>query len=67
MRRYLKTADPIVLNDGNMFPTVDYGMRTHGGFGLPGEPKVHREYIAGALLSGLALDFCLFSQQKSRS
>lgn len=38
MRRYLKQADPIALTDGNVFTTVDYGMSTHGGFGLPGAP-----------------------------
>jgi hypothetical protein len=47
MRRYLKSADPIALSDGNVFTTVDYGMSTHGGFGLPGEPKSHRKYHRG--------------------
>jgi short-subunit dehydrogenase len=59
MRRYLKNADPIALTDGNVFTTVDYGMSTHGGFGLPGAPKAHRKYIAGVLLTGLALGFYL--------
>ncbi|UOE50953.1 SDR family oxidoreductase [Mucilaginibacter sp. SMC90] len=67
MREYFKTADPIALSDGNVFSTVDYGMSTHGGFGLPGEPKAHRKYIAGALLTGLALGCLFISQQKSRS
>ncbi|GAB3922047.1 SDR family oxidoreductase [Mucilaginibacter myungsuensis] len=60
MRRYLNSADPIPLSDGNVFTTVDYGMSTHGGFGLPGAPKAHRKYIAGALLVGIAAGSLLF-------
>ena len=59
MRRYFKAADPIALSDGNLFTTVDYGMSTHGGFGLPGAPKAHRKYIAGVLVTGLALFYLL--------
>jgi short-subunit dehydrogenase len=62
MRRYLKSAEPIALSDGNVFTTVDYGMSTHGGFGLPGEPKAHRKYIAAALLTGLAAGLYLFKK-----
>lgn len=64
MRKYLNNAEELALSDGNVFTTVDYGMSTHGGFGLPGEPKAHRKYIAGALLSGLALGAFLISRKK---
>ncbi|QKJ32902.1 SDR family oxidoreductase [Mucilaginibacter mali] len=64
MRRYLKSADPIALSDGNVFTTLDYGMSTHGGFGLPGKPKAHRKYIAGVLVAGMALGFYLVSKKK---
>jgi short-subunit dehydrogenase len=64
MRKYFQAADPIALSDGNVFTTVDYGMSTHGGFGLPGEPKAHRKYIAGVLLSGFALGYYLISKKK---
>ncbi|WP_345952811.1 SDR family oxidoreductase [Mucilaginibacter sp. PAMB04168] len=53
MRRYFKVADNLPLTDGNLFTTVKYGMSTHGGFGLPGKPRAHRKYLAGALLAGL--------------
>lgn len=59
MRKYLKQAAPIALTDGNVFTTVDYGMSTHGGWGLPGEPKAHRKYIVGALVAGLAAGLLL--------
>jgi short-subunit dehydrogenase len=64
MRRYLKQAEPIALSDGNVFTTVDYGMSTHGGFGLPGEPKAHRKYIAGVMLTGFALGYFLLKGRK---
>jgi short-subunit dehydrogenase len=64
MRRYFKAADPIALSDGNVFTTVDYGMSTHGGFGLPGEPKAHRKYIIGGLVTGLALGYYLVSKKR---
>ncbi|QEC74746.1 SDR family oxidoreductase [Mucilaginibacter ginsenosidivorax] len=64
MHKYLNMADPIALSDGNVFNTVDYGMSTHGGFGLPGEPKAHRKYIAGVLITGLALGIYLVSKRK---
>lgn len=63
MRRYFKFADPIELTDGNVFNTVDYGMSVHGGFGLPGKPKAHRKYIAGAFLSGLVLSYFLVNKK----
>jgi len=59
IRRYLNGAEPIALTDGNVFTTVNYGMSSHGGFGLPGKPKVHRKYIVGAMLAGLAAGFLL--------
>ncbi|MEO3406797.1 SDR family oxidoreductase [Mucilaginibacter sp. CAU 1740] len=59
MRRYFKSADPIASTSSNLYNTVDYGMATNGGFGLPGEPKTHRKYIVGALSVGLALGFYL--------
>ena len=62
MRRYFQAAEPIGLTDGNIFTTVNYGMSTHGGFGLPGKPKAHRKYIAGAALAGLAAGFLLFNK-----
>jgi short-subunit dehydrogenase len=62
MRRYLNSADSIALSDGNVFNTVDYGMATHGGFGLPGEPKAHRKYIMAALMTGLAAGFYLIKK-----
>jgi short-subunit dehydrogenase len=56
MRRYFKAAKPIPLSDGNVFTTVDYGMSTHGGFGLPGKPKAHRKYIAaGVVLAAICV------------
>jgi short-subunit dehydrogenase len=62
MRRYLKSAEPIALSDGNVFTTVDYGMSTHGGFGLPGEPRAHRKYLAAALVTGLAAGLYFFKK-----
>lgn len=64
MRHYFKAADPIVLSDGNVFTTVSYGMSTHGGFGLPGQPKAYRKYITGAVVAGLALGYYLVSKKK---
>lgn len=64
MRRYFKAADPITLSDGNVFNTVDYAMSTHGGFGVPGKPKAHRKYIAGALAAGFALGFLKFRHDR---
>ncbi|MEZ2335341.1 SDR family oxidoreductase [Mucilaginibacter sp. RCC_168] len=64
VRRYFKVADPIALSDGNVFNTVDYGMSIHGGFGLPGKPKAHRKYIAGVLITGLALGYYLMTKKR---
>lgn len=64
MRKYFNVADDIPATSGNLFNTVDYGMSSHGGFGLPGEPKAHRKYLAGALLMGLAAGFYLVSSKK---
>jgi short-subunit dehydrogenase len=60
MRRYLNSAEPIALTDGNVFTTVNYSMATHGGFGLSGKPGAHRKYIAAALVTGLAAGLYLF-------
>ena len=64
MRRYFKVAEPIHSTSGNLFNTVDFGMSTHGGFGVPGEPKAHRKYILGALGIGISLGFYLFNQTR---
>lgn len=64
MRRYFKVAEPIAPTSGNLFNTVDYGMATNGGFGLPGEPKAHRKYILGALAMGLSVGFYLFNHKR---
>jgi short-subunit dehydrogenase len=64
MRRYFKAANSIALSDGNVFTTVDYGMSTHGGFGLPGKPKAHRKYIGAAMVAGLAAGLLLFHGRK---
>jgi short-subunit dehydrogenase len=64
MRRYLNNAEPIEFTDGNVFTTVDYGMATHGGFGLPGKPKAHRKYIMTAFITGMAAGFYFFNNKK---
>ncbi|GAA4328791.1 SDR family oxidoreductase [Mucilaginibacter gynuensis] len=64
MRKYFKVADDIAPTNGNLFNTVDYGMSVHGGFGIPGAPKAHRKYIAGALLAGFAAGFLLLGSSK---
>ncbi|MFD0749130.1 SDR family oxidoreductase [Mucilaginibacter calamicampi] len=63
MRRYLKNADPIALTDGNVFNTVDYGMSSHGRFGWPGKPKVHRKYLLSAALIGLTAGYIISKQR----
>lgn len=64
IRYYLKTANPITLTSGNLFNTVQYGMSTNGGFGLPGKPKAHRKYIAAGLLASFAAGLYLVSKKK---
>ncbi|WP_262714157.1 SDR family NAD(P)-dependent oxidoreductase [Mucilaginibacter rubeus] len=64
MRRYFGSAGPITMTDGNVFTTVDYGMSTHGRFGLAGKPKAHRKYIAAALLAGLALGTAIIGSRR---
>ena len=64
MRRYFKSAAPIEKTDGNIFATVNYGMSTHGGFGLPGKPKAHRKYIAGTLFAAFGMGLYLLSKMK---
>jgi short-subunit dehydrogenase len=66
IRRYLNHSARIAKTDGNLFTTVDYGMSTHGGFGLPGRPKAHRKYIAGALVAGVAIGWTLFRNSKNK-
>jgi len=64
MRGYFNAAKPAPLNDGNIFSSVNYGTSIHGGFGMPGEPKAHRKFIAGALLTGLAAGYLLFQKKR---
>ncbi|RVU03036.1 SDR family oxidoreductase [Mucilaginibacter limnophilus] len=64
IRRYFKSAEPITSTNGNLFNTVDYGMSIHGGWGIPGEPKAHRKYIAAGLLAGLAAGFFLVTSKR---
>ncbi len=54
IQKYIKNADSTSPTDGNLFDTVDYGMSVRGGFGLPGQPRSYRKYIAGAA-AGLAI------------
>jgi hypothetical protein len=63
MRRYLKSGIKVSPTDGNLFTTVNYGMSTHGGFDLPGVPKAHRKYIAGALLAGFDIGWAVFQKR----
>jgi short-subunit dehydrogenase len=53
MRGYFKTAKPLPPTSGNLFNTVDYGMSTHGGWGIPGKPKAFKKYLGAALAAGL--------------
>ncbi|MDB5135999.1 MAG: family oxidoreductase, partial [Mucilaginibacter sp.] len=53
MRTYFKTAQPLPPTSGNLFNTVDYGMSTHGGWGIPGKSKAYRKYLVAALAAGL--------------
>jgi short-subunit dehydrogenase len=64
IRKYFKVAVDIPPTDGNLFNTVDYSMSPYGGFGLPGKPKAHRKYIAGALFAGMAAGLFLVMGKK---
>ncbi|MFA6083140.1 SDR family oxidoreductase [Mucilaginibacter sp.] len=64
IRKYFKTAKTIVPTSGNLFNTVDYGMSTNGGWGIPGKPKAHRKYIAAGLAAGLVAGFLLVGLRK---
>ena len=63
MRKYFSIASPLPSTSGNLFNTVDYGMSTNGGFGIPGRPKAHRKYVAAGLLAGLVAGFFLVSSK----
>lgn len=60
---YLRQADQIEKTDGNLFGTVKYGNAVHGGWGIPGRPKAHRKYLAGALLVLGAAGFLLLGKK----
>jgi short-subunit dehydrogenase len=64
MRKYFKAAKTIPPTSGNLFNTVDYGMSTNGGWGMPGKPKAHRKYIVAGLAAGLAAAFLLVGLKK---
>lgn len=64
MRKYFKVADTLPSTSGNLFNTVNYGMSTHGGWGLPGKPRAHQKYIAAGLLAGFAAGLLLFTSKK---
>ncbi|WP_374951071.1 SDR family oxidoreductase [Mucilaginibacter sp.] len=64
MRKYFKIAKDIAPTSGNLFNTVDYGMSTNGGWGIPGKPKAHRKFIAAGLAAGLAAGFILTGFRK---
>ncbi|WP_443947030.1 SDR family oxidoreductase [Pedobacter sp. AW1-32] len=50
IKAYLKQANPMNPSSGNIFNPVPYGNAVHGGWGVPGKPKVHRKYIAAGML-----------------
>jgi short-subunit dehydrogenase len=60
MRGYFKTASSLAPTNGNLFNTVDYGMSTHGGWGIPGKPRSARKYLAAALAAGLIAGATVF-------
>lgn len=64
MRRYFKSSKPIPLTSGNLFNTVDYGMSTHGGWGIPDKPGPMPKYIAAGLLAGFVAGLYIFSGKK---
>ena len=61
MRRYFNAADSIALSDSNVFTTVDYGMSTHGGFGLPENLK-RIGNITAALIAGFSAGYFFFKK-----
>ncbi|WPU91448.1 SDR family oxidoreductase [Mucilaginibacter sabulilitoris] len=64
MRRYFKSADPMVSTNGNLFNTVNYGMSAIGSFGRPGKPGAHHKYLALGVLAGLAAGVYLLNSKK---
>ena len=64
MRSYFKVAKPMHSTSGNLFNTVDFGMSTNGGWGLPGKPRAHRKYIVAGMVAGLAAGFLLVGSKK---
>jgi hypothetical protein len=60
MRGYFKKAQPLPPTNGNLFNTVDYGMSTRGGWGIPGKPRSARKYLAAALAAGLIAGATVF-------
>lgn len=64
MQSYFNVAKPLPLSDGNILNSVKYGTSIHGGFGIPGKPRAHQKYIAGALLTGLVAGYLLFQKRK---
>jgi short-subunit dehydrogenase len=56
---YLKHAPGIEKTNGNIFSPLPFGNAVYGGWGLPGKPKAHRKYLAGALLLFFGATFLL--------
>ena len=67
MRRYFHNAKPIQSTSGNLFNTVDYGMSTYGGWGIPGEPMPYKKYIALGLIGVLAGTLTVLYTENKRS
>lgn len=63
IKGYLNRAEPVQKTDGNVFNSVTYGNAVYGGWGLPGKPKAHRKYIAGALLLVAATGLMLLNRK----
>lgn len=64
MRKYFKGAEITASTSGNLFNTVNYGMSTHGGWGIPGKPVSISKYVAAGLLVGFVAGFCLFNSKR---
>jgi len=56
---YLKHAPGIKKTNGNIFSPLPFGNAVYGGWGIPGKPKAHRKYLAGALLLFIGTAFLL--------
>jgi len=59
---YLKHAPDIEKTNGNIFSPLPFGNAVYGGWGIPGKPKAHRKYLAGALLLFIGTAF-LFNKK----